>query len=237
MDQITLSAKNFGAVASKDFCKRCFYLKLKTNFKLPFQSFPGIFSSLDSYQKKCVENMIALNHSGYLSEKKIVKSHKVPHWSKFSKEYPEYGIILRGSPDAILEFEDKTFMIPDFKTSRITDNTDDFAPIYHIQLNVYKEIAESYSFDPVSDLSLIYFEPVTDDISAKDKWTLQGYKMDFMATKIPVAVNHDLIVECLKKVREIYDMPQAPEGNNKCKDCAAVDSLINYSVDKKEQVL
>jgi hypothetical protein len=51
-EQGQISAKNLGSLALQDFCPRCFYLKLKLRFKLPFQIFPGIFSSIDSYSKK-----------------------------------------------------------------------------------------------------------------------------------------------------------------------------------------
>ena len=50
--QIRISAKNLGQLVLDDFCPRCFWLKLKLGFKLPFQIFPGIFSTIDSYSKK-----------------------------------------------------------------------------------------------------------------------------------------------------------------------------------------
>lgn len=45
-----ISAKNLGVLAMPDYCPRCFWLKL--NCKLPYQIFPGIFSSIDSFSKK-----------------------------------------------------------------------------------------------------------------------------------------------------------------------------------------
>ena len=50
--QIRISAKNLGQLALPDYCPRCFYIKLKLNNKLPWQIFPGIFSTIDSYSKK-----------------------------------------------------------------------------------------------------------------------------------------------------------------------------------------
>ena len=50
--QVRISAKNLGQLKLPDYCPRCFYLKLKLQFKLPFQIFPGIFSTIDSYSKK-----------------------------------------------------------------------------------------------------------------------------------------------------------------------------------------
>ena len=50
--QIRISAKNLGQLALPDYCPRCFYIKLNLNNKLPWQIFPGIFSTIDSYSKK-----------------------------------------------------------------------------------------------------------------------------------------------------------------------------------------
>ena len=55
-NQIRISAKNLGALAMPDFCPRCFWLKLRMENKLPFQIFPGIFSSIDSYTKNIVHS-------------------------------------------------------------------------------------------------------------------------------------------------------------------------------------
>jgi len=51
MENLKISAKNLGATALEDFCPRCYWIKLKMGNRLPFQSFPGIFSSIDSYTK------------------------------------------------------------------------------------------------------------------------------------------------------------------------------------------
>jgi hypothetical protein len=226
MEQIKISAKNLGQVMLDDFCPRCFYLKLKVK-ALPFQIFPGIFSSLDSYQKKCVHSMIDTGCSGFITTAKIKQWHKVPHHSKFFKEYPELGITLTGGPDDIIETVEDTFIIPDYKTAKYSANQDKLLPMYQVQLNCYKEIAEVCGYKPVTDLKLIYFEPVTDDESAKAKWTLQGYKMDFMAYTLPCYIDKILVTKCLETTRKIYDLQEAPEGRKGCKDCEATIELIN----------
>ncbi|MHA1973162.1 MAG: hypothetical protein ACTSW1_09225, partial [Candidatus Hodarchaeales archaeon] len=82
---IRISAKNLGQLALPNYCPRCFYIKLKLNNKLPWQIFPGIFSSIDSYSKK-------ITWTYFEKYKKLppwfsgefVKPIPVPHWSKFS---------------------------------------------------------------------------------------------------------------------------------------------------------
>ncbi|MHC4767642.1 MAG: hypothetical protein ACYTEI_02895 [Planctomycetota bacterium] len=54
--QLRISAKQLGAVALGNFCPRCFWLKLQLGHRLPFQIFPGIFSSIDAYTKRMVHD-------------------------------------------------------------------------------------------------------------------------------------------------------------------------------------
>ena len=70
--QIRISAKNLGQLALPNYCPRCFYIKLKLNNKLPWQIFPGIFSTIDSYSKK-------------ITWQYFKKYKKVPSW------FDEYG--------------------------------------------------------------------------------------------------------------------------------------------------
>jgi len=51
MTQLRISAKNLGELARPEFCPRCFWLRAHAK-RLPFQIFPGIFSSIDAYTKR-----------------------------------------------------------------------------------------------------------------------------------------------------------------------------------------
>ena len=51
--QLRIFAKTLGELALPGFCPRCFWLKMHTR-QLPFQIFPGIFSSIDVYTKRVV---------------------------------------------------------------------------------------------------------------------------------------------------------------------------------------
>src|SRR5687768_7454692 len=53
-NQVRISAKSLGAVAMPTFCQRCFWVRLKSGNKLPYQTFPGIFSAIDGYTKDVV---------------------------------------------------------------------------------------------------------------------------------------------------------------------------------------
>ncbi len=57
-DTIKISAKNLGYTALADFCPRCYWLRIRLSHKLPYSTFPGIFSSIDAYTKSCVHHII-----------------------------------------------------------------------------------------------------------------------------------------------------------------------------------
>jgi hypothetical protein len=84
-DQIQISAKNLGILAL-DYCPRCFWLKLKLNFRMPYQIFPGIFSSIDSYTKKITWNYFEKNKKlppWFSKFGEFLRPVPVPGWSKF----------------------------------------------------------------------------------------------------------------------------------------------------------
>jgi hypothetical protein len=101
---IRISAKNLGALALPDACQRCAWLRLKLNHHLPFQIFPGIFSSIDSFTKNVVHAWF--DHHGrapsWLAELGPIKGYRhPPHYSKFNMVVEEYKILLTGSPDGV----------------------------------------------------------------------------------------------------------------------------------------
>src|SRR6267142_3643771 len=138
--RIQISAKNLGALAVSSFCPRCFWVRMKCGDRLPFQIFPGIFSSIDSYSKKVTTAHfrrhrrvpIWFNGFGELGEPV-----PVPGWSKFQMLDPETNILLTGVPDEVLRHPQRGTWIGDYKTARVTDTQDTLAAMYEVQLNCY----------------------------------------------------------------------------------------------------
>lgn len=224
MEQIKISAKNLGAVALADYCERCFWIKLKTSNKLPWQIFPGIFSSIDSYTKKCVHGIIddPSGSPAWMNEMGDICSYeKVPHWSKSKYLHEKTNIMLVGGADDILVRRDGGRVIPDYKTSKFTDNQDKLIPMYKIQLVSYSIILY-----PKASLFLIYFEPLTSDEDAADGKCVSGFNMAFSARVIPIQNDRVIVEDALSVVRDIYEKHHAPAAKEGCKDCEALDSII-----------
>ena len=232
MAQITISAKDLGTLALPSFCPRCFWIRRHCANKLPFQIFPGIFSSIDSYTKK-VTNVHFDRYSrlpSWLEELvELGKPVKVPHYSKFSVTDENSDVVLRGAPDEILQMDDGSHFIIDYKTAKFTKAQDSLLPLYEVQLNAYAYIGERQGFDPVSGLALIYMEPQTDLVQDQLDSLVkkEGFLMAFDGYVLEVGLEPDKVIPpLLKEVRTIHDFESPPPGNQRCRDCQLLDGLI-----------
>lgn len=239
MNQIKISAKNLGYTALADFCPRCYWIKLKTSHKLPWQTFPGIFSSIDSYTKSCIHHIIDSSmerpsrqiksgsdyyeYPEWMKELGEIATYKtVPHWSKNKYHDTKSDILLIGAPDDILTRADGSKVIPDWKTAKHTDTQDQLLPLYEVQLNVYAIL----NGDVNTDLFLVYMEPITDKSAASCNIIDVGFNMGFNAVVVPVVNDRKVVRQALATTREIFDMEKPPDSRVGCKDCQNLDKII-----------
>lgn len=226
-----ISAKTLGGLAMPGFCPRCFWLAMHVK-ALPYQIFPGIFSSIDSYGKKIVNGWFERRGGAppWLWELgEMRRSIRPPHYSKFSVQ--EESITLRGEPDGIFEMRDGSFTIVDYKTAKFTAAQDELFPMYEAQLNAYAHIGERYGFKPVSQLALVYTEPVTDDAAARDKanLTARGFRMPFSAHIERVERKPKLVPTLLRRARQIVDLDAPPASRGGCQDCVRLAELLRLA--------
>jgi hypothetical protein len=234
-NEIRISGKNLGEIGKPEFCPRCYWIKLRMRNKLPFSSFPGIFSSIDSYTKKIIH--------GCFNEKKkapeclrplgkILNYMPPPHFSKFQVHHQETNILLTGSADAIFQKTDGTYVIADYKTAKFTDNQDELYELYDIQLNSYAFIAKEVGYKtgfnhPVSGLALIYLEPMTDCKEGFSKFLRShGFDLGFSAHIVNIPINLSKIDAHLRTARQIFD-GKIPISNSRCTDCLQLSELIS----------
>jgi len=241
MEPIKISAKNLGQTALEDFCPRCYWIRLKTNFKLPWQSFPGIFSSIDSYTKNCCHQIIDThaNTPAPLPEwmvkmGDIRRYEKVPHWSKNTYVDEKTNITMHGAMDDILVRKNGSRIVVDWKTAKYSETQDKLLPLYEVQLNVYSVLAEKNN-DPV-DLYLIYMEPCTDASMAVNNIDYCGFKLCFSGVVVPVKRDRAVVRKALNLTREIYELKSAPLARPGCKDCEQLDRVMGLLSPTKEVV-
>ena len=230
-EKIQISGKNLGAFALLTFCARCFWLRMKCHNKLPYQIFPGIFASIDSYSKKVTASHF--DHHGRVPRwfdgfGELGAPIKVPGWSKFQLIDKETNIRLTGVPDEILRHPERGLSILDYKTASFTKTQDGLAPMYHAQLNAYALIARSIGLGSTSCLGLLYYEPVTDldygdsDALIKD----DRFFLEFSPKLEPVKLEPEIIPSLLRRVREICDLEECPPSRAGCRDCLMLEQLV-----------
>ncbi len=231
MEQIRISAKNLGQLTLPNFCSRCFWIKLHMRFKLPYQIFPGIFSSIDSYSKK-ITNYYYEKHEGlsdWFKDFNLLEPVKVPSLKDFYIIDEDTNIKLTGIPDEIFLKTDGSYFIADYKTARFTSHQDELVPMYEVQLNGYAYIAESIGYKPVTGLGLVYYEPFTDIMPdlIDDYAENDGFYMYFYSHTMGIKFDPDMIPVLLQKAREIYDKSVPPDPAVDCKDCRILEELEN----------
>ena len=229
---IQISAKNLGALAMPSCCPRCFWLKL--NCKLPYQIFPGIFSSIDSYSKKITWGYYEKFNSlpdWFEPFGDFDKPVKAPGRSIFFVHDEAANVKLTGIPDDIFQKKDGSYFIVDYKTSRFTQHQDRLLPINRVQLNGYALIAEKCCLKPVTGIGLLYYEPQTNAAVDIDQALLDdGFAMPFKAYLHELDLKpEELITPLLKKVRAMANLTEPPTGNANCQDCHKLEDLIQLA--------
>jgi hypothetical protein len=233
-DLIRISAKNLGEAALPGFCPRCFWIKLKLKNRLPYQIFPGVFSTIDSYNKRIVHSWFDRHHRApdWMEALGPLTGYRdPPHHSKFTLVDEEHRILLTGSPDGVFIRPDGSHLIVDYKTSRYTGNQDKLFPMYEAQLNAYALIGAHNGLAPVSGLALLYMEPVSHDAAARDEGShrADGFVLGFAANVHPVAQDAARIGQLLARTRAIYDLTEIPAARSGCKNCQLLNDLISVA--------
>ncbi len=232
-DPLRISAKTLGALAMPDFCPRCFWVHVHVR-KLPYQVFPGIFNSIDSYGKKLVHGWFDRHNAPppWLSSLGEIRGYETPPVAaKFNVLDAKTNILLTGAPDGILVCADRSRLIIDYKTAKFTSTQDELFPLYEAQLNAYAHIGERTWREPVSGLALVYTEPVTDEATAHDdtNMTPKGFRMPFSAYILRVERKPKLVPSLLRKVREIVDLKSPPQSATGCEDCRLLANLLSIA--------
>jgi hypothetical protein len=228
---IRISGKDLGQLALPGACARCFWLS-RTVSQLPYQVFPGIFSSIDSYSKKVVHGWFERQKSAppWLADLGDLSGYvEPPHHSKFGFVDVETGLHLTGAPDAVFTRPDGSLIIGDYKTSRFTTTQERLFPMYAVQLNAYALIAERVGLPPVHALALIYTEPVTDADAARAGANQRehGFAMPFTAHIKLVPLAPVRLRELMRKAAGICRAERPPRSAHGCRECARVQEMMD----------
>jgi hypothetical protein len=194
-------------------CKRCFYHKIINEISQPSIPLPAIFSKIAGLLK---------NHYN-LKRTEELHSDLPPGTVKLGERYVESQNIrfpnthntcfIRGRFDIVIEFDDKTYGVIDFKTG---NPESEFSSIYSRQLHAYAYALENpahgaLSLSPVSVLGLLYFYP-TEIGQSNIEWLSYNAKIYLLKVKKDYK-------EFLTFMKEILSLLESPEIPNPAQDC------------------
>ena len=228
---ISVSATELANYAARYPCMRCAWVRMHVK-DLPYQSFPGIFSAIDTFTKKVITSHF--NQHGCLPTwmeeiGDVIGCVDPPGWRKFYREDEHTGVTVRGEADAIFQLTGGSYLIADYKTSRYNPERLYALRSYEIQLNAYAWIAESTGFSPVNRLALVFMEPASEIEHAKAPNSIVdgGIQLSFNARIVPVKRRPEsLIPPILEKVRSVADMSIPPASRSRCRDCDQFDTMV-----------
>jgi hypothetical protein len=199
-----------------DECQRCFYLKVVRKFNRPSTAFPKIFNIIDLLMKDFFYALPANEISPDLPPGKVAFSSKWVYSQPISFNHREASCYIRGIFDTVLEFDDGSFAVVDFKTTKPKAEHISF---YSRQLNAYSYALENpnpgkFSLSPISKMGLLCVEPVS--MSRTQDGNL-AYEGDVTWLECPK--DDQLFLSFIDSVLEVLDSPDPPAPSPNCSFC------------------
>lgn len=199
-----------------DECPRCFYLKVVHNFNRPWGPFPGIFSRIDKLMKDYYEGQPADEISPELPKGVVRFGERWVTSQEISFPHLSAECFVRGKFDTVVEFEDGSYGVVDFKT---TQPKAEHVPFYSRQLHAYAYALEhpapgKFALGPISKLGLLCVEPV--DMGVNEQGQI-AYLGD--VTWLDCPKDEDQFLAFIESVLSILAEPKPPESGVNCGYC------------------
>jgi hypothetical protein len=198
-----------------DECKLCFYLKVKHGIVLR-SAFPGMFGKM--------ANMTSEFYLGKLSKEisQDLPSGVVKYRERFVKSVPisipgsVSECYINGRFDAVIEFDDGSFCIVDYKTS---DPKEEHAAFYSRQLSAYAYALENpapgaLGLNPISRMGLFVITPQRFERTPANEMIFVN-----KTTWMDVPRDDAAFLALLGEVLAVLDAPTPPSPSEGCGVC------------------
>ena len=199
-----------------DECPRCFYLKVVHKFNRPWGAFPGIFSRIDKLMKDYYEGKPANEISPELPDGVVRFGEKWVTSQDIAFPHSAGACFVRGKFDTVVEFEDGSYGVVDFKT---TQPKPEHVPFYSRQLHAYAYALEhpapgKFALGPISKLGLLCVEPVDMEVNAQGQIAYLGD-----VTWLECPKDEDQFLAFIENVLSILGNPTPPASGPNCGYC------------------
>lgn len=199
-----------------DECPRCFYLKVVMGIGRPPMAFPSIFSNIDLLMKKMFSGKRTEEMLPHLPPGQVLFNGKWVESTPIQFASSPASCFVRGIFDSVLQFDDGSYAVIDFKTSQPNPKHIEF---YGRQLRAYAYALEhpapgKLALGPISRLGLLCVEPI--DIDRDDTGRIR-YIGDVTWLEVPRA--EESFMAFLESVCRVLAAPQPPPPAEKCPFC------------------
>jgi CRISPR/Cas system-associated exonuclease Cas4 (RecB family) len=199
-----------------DECPRCFYLKVVLGFNRPAAPFPKIFNRIDKLMKDFFTGKSTSELSLDLPPGMVRFAERWVQSQPISLPNHAHSCYIRGKFDSLVEFNDRTFGVVDFKTSEAKPEHIKF---YSRQLHAYAYALEhaspgSLSIAPISKLGLFCVEPIGMERVASGQVAYLGN-----VAWLEVPKSEASFIEFLDRVLSVLEQAAPPEKGVDCAYC------------------
>ena len=203
-------------------CKRCYYLKVVHGISQPSIPLPAIFSRMagllkEYYDGKSTKELHPDLPPGTVRYgEKYVQSNPI--------RFPSHKVtcFIRGRFDIVVEFEDKTYGVIDFKTGKPNE---EYLNLYKRQIHAYAYALENpapgaLKLSPVTKMGLLYFYPSKIDQESIE-WL--SYQAQIHWEEIPK--DEEWFLKFIGEVLGVLESPQPPAPSPDCEWCSYIGEL------------
>jgi hypothetical protein len=208
-----------------DECPRCFYLKHVYDIKRPAAPFPSIFGAIDRAMKEYYGGRPTSDIHPSLPQGIVLPGE---NWvESIPIEIPgcQSRCYFRGKYDTLLQFEDGSYGVVDFKTS---DPKPEHVAFYSRQLHAYalsleKPAPGKFSLGPISVMGLLSIKPRSMDVNPDGQVALLSNP-----TWQAVPRDDDTFYDFIARVLTLLDQPEPPPPSEECGFCKYREGARQY---------
>lgn len=199
-----------------DGCKHCFVLKVKHGISQPSIPLPGVFSIISSLQKNHYSGQRTNDFCPELPPGTVTLGEKHVRSTPIQLSDLENTCSIAGRFDILVEFDDQTYGVIDFKTGNPREEKVD---MYSRQLHAYAYALEhpaenALALSPVSRVGLLFFSPDKCMNIGSNRQILEG-QMNW----IGIIRDDDSFMSFLRNVVLLLDGPLPTPDPDKCVWC------------------
>lgn len=207
-----------------DECKRCFYLKVRHNFRRPSAPFPKIFSTIDLLMKDIYLGRSTKKLSPALPDGQTILSGRWVTSQPFHGEGHPNSCYIVGIFDTLVRFDDGTYGVIDFKTTKPAEH---HVAFYGRQLHAYAYALENaaagkMSFSPITRMGLLCFDP-----SGMGEAPAATLNLNGPAVWVDIPVDMPVFEGFLDEVLTLLELPAPPKPAPDCGFCIYRDEARN----------